>query len=978
MKEIENTSINIINDEVSAEDTLEKRIISTLEAEKKERADAASAAKALKDVETPPLKVYFTDIVEYVGLFGRKTMDSLKKEPIIQDFFKKETDRERWNFLMGLLNANARKWEYPEDQKELPPLEIRNSGDLETVKRYYAQNMNDMGIVARAMLLKRVHVLEKVERLQRIGEKEPLSPENLGADAVKGEVRKENKKGNTYIVKTLKRPQSSNNGCWSCGIEMMLKSHGIDVVQEDIRAFRPDYKKEFMATSEFREKVDAEYIHDDPKGIMDMADAALAFAPNKMVRSFEISPPGFAQQYVGIERKIDQETYIAASAATAGKKIRQILNEDKCTVSFTNGAHYFTITKIDGEKITCIDSLTKNKEVKELKDVIRDLYTGKYTKYGPASLQLVWMSDIELAADGKSFYNVPSHYLSLKEDGSLLLPPEHIRKDSDNEKTLFEQNGFRVKLVGGIDDTAYDRIKRNPLDENDLHITEQAYFPKKVNPEALKKRAAERTPKQTEELEKRRSALLGSSFKPAVHTLSAKEMDDAVREHEKISSKAGTVIHFEEANGLFDLKEEQKKDAQGREYLYYKPGAIVAYRINRSYEGVKTYLNYMIQFNGDEKYSRKLDEINKNYAEFMKKVDDPANAITDEVKPEIYPYKGYLKSEKDITEGVLFLASLGDMIDLKDDHRSARYMVTARNKYNPTVLARYGENIKELANPMAHTNLLKVCDEDREFKEAVDSLTADPGLVKKTADLKYRSYKTPAAVTDFIGMSIRICDRVVKGEQNDIKKEIKPLRFDPEVAGEIEEKRSEKRLNQYRSFLEEVSSGDYDFKPGVILELGKLLDDMEPFLKNGKTALLSYDGMNRLMKRYVKLQKEMESGEGKEYREYPAYRKFRQVMSKDIRMMYQTLKENKDLSDEEKKTLRFSLVDIFEKSRAVTVKVDEKTVQKVGGAQSSRLHIKAEETDGKKVDGYFTIHEEPFDFEASFDRFTDQIAKIVG
>ena len=976
-----------------------KLIEQLLKNEPDQREADSEKARAEKDGKIPEIKLYFIDFVDVINMDGGISDEKLYDNDEIKKYFTLKSDQEKMDYMLQLLNKYIKHWEYPKSERELPPLEIRNSGDLNAVKSYYVKHNDEMDFNAKAILLLRINTLEKAQKLQKAGETGTLNAENLGAEGYKKDKYIKKGDGNVRISVKLDRSQSSDNGCWSCGIELMLKSHGINIPQENIRAFRPDYPQDYMVTEEFKDKADNNYFKDNGKSITEYADAALAFAPDKMVRSFEISVPGFAQEYVGISREIDAEAYLAASVEAAAKKIRQILNEDKSAISFTNGKHYYSIIDIKDNEITCINPFNNKPEILKLDEVIRGLYNGDKTQGRAANFQLVWLSDIELTEDGKEFYNVPSHYLSLDENGNYKELPDIIKKDADIGKSITEQNGIRVKLVGGLDDTAYDRITRNPLDENDLYIVEQAYLPKKLNVEVLKKKAENRTPEQTKELAERKKALLGYNFMPPQHQISEEQMDTAIRNHEKVSVQIGTAIHFQKVNGIFDLKENEKKDAEGRDYLWYKPGAIIAYRICKAFEGIKTYLNYMIQFDGAEKYSKTLDRLTKEYEKFVQKLESAENVITNEVKPEIYPFKGYPKQEKDIIEGLLLLSNINDSINL-NDFKTSRYKVSSPNKYNPSLIARYAENIKEYSNIEAKTNLLKVCEENKEYREAVDSLLKDPGLVKKTARLTFMDSKTPKQVQEYIDMSIKISNSIMDGKQEALV----PLKLDPEVEKLVEDipdintvvalqkeaqknpyvnadlivtnkealTKSEKRREQYRLFLKYMGMEGSDFKPDVLKKLGKLIDDMEPYLTSQNTKLISYTQLREIRRRYMDIQKEMENGNQLRYTGYPSYKKFRQVISKDILMLNEAIKSQKNVDDKNAPVI--NLVDIFEKSRSITINVNENDIEVDGGMLSSRLHIKASDAKGNPVDGYFTKHEEPFNFNVAFDDYCTKLA----
>ena len=488
-----------------------------LSSDKKARDDFKKQAAEYKPGDPLSVKVFTTDFIELVDALtvSRWKEYGVDERSVLEHVSKLKTDEERMEYFQQLLDMGSHPmcWEYSPGLIDVLTPEIRNSGNLEEVKTYYMKNHEKLDIRTKAIVLKRIYALQKSKKLLESKE----LPDN------KDFVINEN--GTTVIGQKFQKAQSSGNGCWSCGILLQLKTHGIDVDEEDIRAFRPDLNSELKNNF----LIDNYYSEDHPKDITEMADSVLAFAPNRMLRYFEITKPGTAQPYFGAMERINYDKYLKAATKAAAKKIKQIIEDEKTVASFTTGGHYYTIAAIEGDYILCRDSATGGKVTRKLESILDTVFSGKASEYGPIDFRISWLSKMELASDNKTLLNVPSHYLSVNEDGTYNMPPDLVQKENDQEKTKFEQNGFRVKLIGGVDDIAYDRIKRNPLDKDNLLIYEYAYMPKKFDIEVLKKRAKDRDKNYTKLLEKRREELLGKNFKPPVHNLSEKDMDIAVK-----------------------------------------------------------------------------------------------------------------------------------------------------------------------------------------------------------------------------------------------------------------------------------------------------------------------------------------------------------------------------------------------------------------------------------------------------------------
>ncbi|MBR4580308.1 MAG: hypothetical protein IKO32_03650 [Lachnospiraceae bacterium] len=1003
-----------------------------------------------------------------------------------------ETNDDRKNYFLGLLveGQNARGWEYYASTHV--PKEIRNCGNEEELKNYYKANKN-LHVLGKAYILRRLHGMEQARKIAAANEKGLMTRETLGENYSDIPKVENNGKGKVKINLKMPKRQTSGNGCWSHGLQMMLLSNGIFVNQEDIRGYRPDYTLQDRQNKVFEERVDKRLKKDDMMNAMEMVDNALAFAPDRMMRSFEIKLPEAAQDYYGVENKLNEEEYIRDAAELASKKIQQILSEDKCTITFTNGAHYLSIKAVNGDKITVLDSSSGKEYETSLREQITDLFHGTYTQGRQAEFVLNWMSKIELDENGKDFLNVPSHYLQMNEDGSLKLPPDEIMKEQYVDS--FSRNGIRVSLFGGMDDTEYDRIKRNPLTKKHILAIDHAYIPKKLNAKTLLRDAKNRTPQRTKELNERKVNMLGVNFKPPKYTNTQEERDQAIVKREALHRYTSLLVEFERRNGYFALNDNDKKQ------FINKPGAILAFRIEKAYQGFKNLYTYMANndpVNG-EIWSKHLLDVEERYRDFTERINRPENSIPANAKiPKVYPLKGYLATNDDLFAGISFLHSMNDKI-VMNNFKSMRFK-TCRNtgSYDPSILARYAENILEFTDPGLRGNLLKICEQNPVLNEGINTILTFPTTNKNVLELKFKSnqfardytkysadvaysmynnrpnfmkdshnkYKAllqkpeygtnmpntralfvPGQKTESVGelkvipkdyipnqdknKSIHI-DRteiyndinMIEGngdgklftdKKNDDEKKPEPEKEpekkpepekepekkpepekEPEKKPEPEkepEKKPEpekekenpnqikegkeggmedeknpvlrimKRRQQYRTFLEQLDKVEMlQNEKGYLNELGKLMDDMAPYTTAQNPKLLSYNELENFLKKYIEIQNNLESVENKVISGAEAYKKFRLVMSKDIRTIHDALSKNANLSEEEKKTARFNLVNIFEEARAVTLTVDEKSIEKEAGNVNKRLHIKTKGPNGEEIDGYFTVHEKPFNF----------------
>ena len=756
-------------------DANNNEVVAELKREQDRRENSLKNGERAGIGELPKTDVFLSDFVDFITAVNDSNIYndvvSLKE---VKDKYVTMSETQRMNYFLELTARYPYAWEYQPDVLKKIPEGIQACGNPAEVGKYYFENRRNMDGMVKAYLLRRIHTLNVAKKYNELNEENQLPKREAGDVANNGRLYQKNENGDVSIVAPLPGRQSSGNGCWSCSIQMMLRCHGIEVSQEAIRAFRPDYPEAE------RNDVAKEYALDEPKSILDFTDSALAFAPDKMVRSFEIFRPEEAQNYVGTGEKIDENEYLNKATKAAAKKIRRILNEDKCAVAFSDGSHYYSILDIKGDWLICFDSKTGKTENVHLRTAISEVFNGKNTGYA-GNIHFAWISDIELAENGKDFLNVPSHYLQMNEDGSLITPPKEVTDDADLNRTKYQKMGMHVRLLGKKDNTAFDRLTESPL-EDGLLIAEQAYLPKELNPVTLKRKMQERDQARTDALKESGKELLGENFQKKDYPEATRnDRLKAVNDSQGVILNTSTVVNFKDANGLYHLSPDEQNE------LWNKPGAIIAFRLEKSFRAYKELCEYMAENDPNDlaknQWMSDLVNVQELYDKLMSKLNSPENAFDEGInKPEGYKLNGYFKSDADIADGLVLLTNISDKINLQRQFNTPRFKYEqSLNNYHAGVLPRFAENIKELACPENRGNLLKLYCQDGEFANRLDKILVFP---KKDMETLCENWQTTENrnVQNYVFDSIITCYRVIDTTDDGNGMEWQEFDFDaPEV-----------------------------------------------------------------------------------------------------------------------------------------------------------------------------------------------------
>ncbi len=295
------------------------------------------------------------------------------------------------------------------------PDRILVTGNRKELEDFYTQNRRMLTAADKRYMQARIHTAAAVDHL----EKKAL--QDLAQGKRPPQPNLTTKKGYIGFDKLkLSGPQTSGNGCWSCAMSLLLKSRGVDMSQEEIRAFRPDYEAGRENMGEDRR---ISTNRDTSNSPYENGDLVMKVLPNTAVRNFSLNPvdeemvltgeaqlpdppPGLneVQQSQWLIETSDRlarerrdraaELYKKQAKALFMQKVKQGLIEDKSPVILNRGdSHYVTITGIseDGKKLRIEDSVKSGSGTKYVKV---DEMIDKYLAPGMHGLDLTWIHDL--------------------------------------------------------------------------------------------------------------------------------------------------------------------------------------------------------------------------------------------------------------------------------------------------------------------------------------------------------------------------------------------------------------------------------------------------------------------------------------------------------------------------------------------------------------------------------------------------------
>ena len=442
------------------------------------------------------------------------------------------------------------------------PDRILMTGNRKELESFYAQSRDTLTAADKRYMQARIHTAAVVDRL----EKKAL--QDLAEGKRPPQPNLTTKKGYIGFDKLkLPGPQTSGNGCWSCAMSLLLKSRGVSMSQEEIRAFRPDYEAGRENMGEDRRLSTNRDTSNSP---YENGDLVMKVLPNTAVRNISLNPvdeemvltgevqapdppPGLNEEKhsqwlietydrLARERKDRAaELYKKQAKTLFVQKIRQGLMEDKSPVILNRGdSHYVTITGIseDGKKLRIEDSVKSNSGTKYVKV---DELIDKYLAPGMHGLDLTWIHDlpapekkpgqapqaqeeapkaqekVSLLPDMEGAATVDqSGEVILAETGKYVTaqraPKEglgQLKGQELNQTVFMDQTELQQELGGNLSGHGEDEMGR-PLQ---MIATENIYLPQKVRllkDPAIKEELEQKEAQERQEEEREQQELLAS------------------------------------------------------------------------------------------------------------------------------------------------------------------------------------------------------------------------------------------------------------------------------------------------------------------------------------------------------------------------------------------------------------------------------------------------------------------------------------
>ena len=340
---------------------------------------------------------------------------------------------------------------------------ILTSGSVQELTEYLEENDARLSQQEKQYLNARIDVLMEADEIEKAAKKalyegempkktEPTVDRNgiLGLPGIVGE------------------HQTSQNGCWSVSLSLMLKSRGVDLTQEQIRAYRPGFGGEGGVDANASTSLNMNA--DEFSSPYEHADLVLKVLPNTAMKTLHLNAVNEEQLTLSgrsltpAERESARKQLRDVYGKTIVDTIRESIQTHKSPLSMSLDGHFVTVTGIsaDGKIIRYEDSLSGGKEyvstrtmtVERLLDdyvfdkLGQDPQTGLPTVKKPGvGISLSWLQDIDPPAYDKRAEQPP---VLLSEVPGALQTDESgaVQFDQSNGVTVFADGAGNGLLAG--------------------------------------------------------------------------------------------------------------------------------------------------------------------------------------------------------------------------------------------------------------------------------------------------------------------------------------------------------------------------------------------------------------------------------------------------------------------------------------------------------------------------------------------------
>ena len=480
-----------------------------------------------------------------------KQLDELNAGNGADQEVRKNLEEKLYLVFLKAADRNPSTWEYRSSRL---PNWMRATGNVATVDQFLRVYGNRLSLADKTRLLKRRMVTLKTRVNETVAQNVKNPVENNVPEVT---IKATDKSAEIEGIRQLQF-QNSGNGCWSVSTQMLLQSRGIkNVSQTDIRSFRPTYmaddiRKLLKANDSFpddkeKEKKDrmdslqAENFQimetDMGNNVMERGDAFLQLAPGSMLKGIQISPYSNEVRRMGINK----EEYLNRTINTVRNNILHAIKEDKSPVSFLRGGHYITIVGIDEKNnVKYKDSYNSGKGKPDDTHTVKlDQLLKRVVADVPSPIRMEWASEIKLSKDGNKLYNVPSDYLTVGDDGKVIVPTG--ASTADNLSNGYQnKTGTYIRRRNKSETPNEMENKEKNLANGGVDINEIIYIPKTLDRDMLMKKAKNRSNEEEKRLQNISKKFYNIEHKKGAPAKSKAELDEEYSKLESQSNKALT------------------------------------------------------------------------------------------------------------------------------------------------------------------------------------------------------------------------------------------------------------------------------------------------------------------------------------------------------------------------------------------------------------------------------------------------------
>ena len=373
-------------------------------------------------------------------------------------------------------------YQFPIGEGTSLPDEIIATGNTQVLSKYLSDHKT-LGVKDKKYLTQTIKSNDKIQKLITNVQKSYQK----GVDSKRLKVSKNNT-GRLQIQGTRQAEfQTSQNGCWSCSMLLLLQSRGITGLnQEDIRLYRNNLTE--AEAKKYQKRTVNNMAIDDPIDMREQSHLVSELAPDSTLKDLKI------KFYNPRITSITPDEYIDRSVNLMAETIRHAIDVDQSPVSLLRSGHYVTIVGIEdrnGEPFIEIKNSIENigdtnpDQTKwvSLKDevgpnlynekVVSSIFQGNVPDL-PRGVSLSWLSDLKIDPQTNKFIDVPTQEAEVNPTNGTLIIANPENSKGNWVKDERHTNGQFLYVVGGNE--ASD-LEMNP--ETGLLTEESAYVPRK-------------------------------------------------------------------------------------------------------------------------------------------------------------------------------------------------------------------------------------------------------------------------------------------------------------------------------------------------------------------------------------------------------------------------------------------------------------------------------------------------------------------